>query len=53
MYQGAGEKGIPHPEERPFGRVSKDELIVRPSFETRAKSALLRMRLVLAVQGQF
>jgi hypothetical protein len=62
MYQGAGEKGTPHPcvtasplslEERPFGRVSKDELIVRPALETRAKSALLRTRPVLAAQGQF
>src|SRR5712671_1770753 len=37
-------------EERP-GRVSKDELTVRPSFEMRAKSALLRTRLVLTARG--
>jgi hypothetical protein len=42
MYQGAGEKGTPHPEERALARVSKDELIVRPSCETRAKSTLLQ-----------
>jgi hypothetical protein len=38
-------KHHPHPEERPLGRVSKDELFVPPSFETR-KSALLRMRIL-------
>jgi uncharacterized surface protein with fasciclin (FAS1) repeats len=36
---------IPHPEERPLGRVSKDEEFTAASwFETRAKSALLTMR---------
>jgi len=35
---------MPHPGERPLGRVSMDELNVGPSFETRAKSALLRKR---------
>jgi hypothetical protein len=44
MYQGKVKKDTPHPEERPLGRVSKDELIVQPSFETLAKSALFRMR---------
>jgi hypothetical protein len=35
----------PHPEERPFGRVSKDEARISASwFETRAKCALLTMR---------
>jgi hypothetical protein len=35
----------PHPEERPLGRVSKDEVDDRSWFETRAKGALLAMRL--------
>jgi hypothetical protein len=40
-----GKADNPYPEERPFGRVSKDEARVSASwFKTRAKSALLTMR---------
>jgi hypothetical protein len=33
-----GDAMQPHPEERPLGRVSKDEVFVLPSFETRARA---------------
>jgi len=41
----AGKVDGSHPEERLFGRVSKDEASISASwFETRAKCALLIMR---------
>jgi hypothetical protein len=41
----AGKVDDPHPEERLFGRVSKDEAHISASwFETRARCALLTVR---------
>ncbi len=44
MYQCLTKKGTLILRSAPLGRVSKDELGMRPSFETRARGALLRMR---------